>query len=132
METRVAPGPNPLLGWRTFPGFLSGPERIYRHFEYAERYGDVVRHVLGPFNAFVVRHPDDIKYVFQENHAGYGKGRGLRKLKVLLGEGLLTSEGAHWLRQRRLMQPAFHRAKLAALVAKMAQSTERLRDEWSA
>ncbi len=127
----VAPGPKSFLGLRTFPGFQRGAARIYRHVDDANRYGDVVRYDVGRVVAHVLRHPDDIKHVLQENHANYIKGRGLRKLKIFLGEGLLTSEGAHWLRQRRLIQPAFHRARLEALVAKMARATETMADEWS-
>jgi cytochrome P450 len=127
----VAPGPKSFLGLRTFPGFQRGAARIYRHVDDANRYGDVVRYDVGRVVAHVLRHPDDIKHVLQENHANYIKGRGLRKLKIFLGEGLLTSEGAHWLRQRRLIQPAFHRARLDALVTKMVRATETLADEWS-
>jgi cytochrome P450 len=128
----VAPGPKSFLGLRTFPGFQRGAARIYRHVDDANRYGDVVRYDVGRIVAHVLRHPDDIKHVLQENHANYIKGRGLRKLKIFLGEGLLTSEGAHWLRQRRLIQPAFHRARLEALVGKMARATEAMADEWEA
>jgi cytochrome P450 len=126
----VAPGPKSFLGLRTFPGFQRGAARIYRHVDDANRYGDIVRYDVGRIVAHILRHPDDIKHVLQENHANYIKGRGLRKLKIFLGEGLLTSEGAHWLRQRRLIQPAFHRARLEALVAKMARATESMADEW--
>jgi cytochrome P450 len=128
----VAPGPKSFFGLRTFPGFQRGAARIDRHVRDANRYGDVVRYDIGRVVAHILRHPDDIKHVLQENPANYIKGRGLRKLKIFLGEGLLTSEGAHWLRQRRLIQPAFHRARLQALVGKMARATEQLADEWSA
>ena len=122
----VAPGPKSFFGLRTFPGFQRGAARIDRHVADANRYGDVVRYDIGRIVAHILRHPDDIKHVLQENPANYIKGRGLRKLKIFLGEGLLTSEGAHWLRQRRLIQPAFHRARLQALVGKMARATQQL------
>ena len=62
---------------------------------------------------FFVAHPDGVKRILQENHANYLKSQDYQLLKGLLGNGLVTSEGELWLRQRRLIQPAFHRQRVA-------------------
>ena len=58
---------------------------------------------------WVINHPDDVKRVLVSNHKNYTKGSGLDRVKILLGHGIMTSEGDLWKRQRYMMQPAFHR-----------------------
>jgi cytochrome P450 len=69
--------------------------------------------------------------VLQENHKAYSKQtRGLDKLRIVLGNGLLTSEGDFWLRQRRIMQPAFHRDRIRASTTAMARAALDLTAQW--
>ena len=86
---------------------------------------------LGPTPSFFVSHPDFIKHVLQENHRGYHKSPLYENIKTTFGDGLLTSEDDFWLRQRRLAQPAFHRARLAELAREMTGATERMLDRWA-
>jgi cytochrome P450 len=80
---------------------------------------------------YLITHPDGVEHVLQKNHKNYRKFDLLLKpLRLLMGNGLFSSEGAFWLRQRRLMQPAFHRPQLAALSRPMAAATVALADEW--
>src|SRR5689334_20309416 len=72
-----------------------------------QQYGDIVRLQLGPFTVHMLAHPDYIRHVLIENRQNYGRGRGYQVLKLFTGEGLLTSEGDFWKRQRRLLQPPF-------------------------
>src|SRR6202035_1535508 len=65
------------------------------------------------------------------NQANFAKSRALQRARVLLGDGLLTSEGQFHLRQRRLVQPAFHRERLAADAAVMSEYGVQCRDRWS-
>jgi cytochrome P450 len=58
---------------------------------------------------WVINHPDDVKRVLVANHRNYTKGSGLDRVKILLGNGIMTSEGDLWKRQRYMMQPFFHR-----------------------
>ena len=58
---------------------------------------------------YVIHHPEDVKRVLVANHRNYTKGLGLDRVKILLGKGLMTSEGELWKRQRYMMQPFFHR-----------------------
>jgi cytochrome P450 len=78
------------------------------------RFGDVYRifaPARGVYN-YVINHPSDIKRVLLTNHRNYTKGEGMDRVKILLGNGIMTSEGDFWRRQRRMMQPSFHRRVL--------------------
>ncbi len=91
--------------------------------ELRERYGDLVTlpTVLGPWT--LVFHPDGVRHVVQENHFNYRKG-GISNqvLSLTLGNGLLTNNGESWLHQRRLIQPVFHRQRIAAFGRLMTES----------
>ena len=78
----------------------------------ARTYGDIVGLRLGPRRVFVLTHPDFIEQVLVTQNQCFRKHFGLRLNPLVLGKGLLTSEGDFWLRQRRLIQPAFSRAAL--------------------
>ncbi len=95
-------------------------------------YGDVVRLRIPLVRAYLAAHPDDIKHVVQDNHDNYTKNNvNYRLLKGGLGEGLLTSDGPYWLSQRRLIQPMFHRDRIAQFGALMVQETGALADAWA-
>lgn len=94
------------------------------------RYGDVSHVRIGPQPVYLFRHPDAIREILVVQHKNFIKGRGLQRAKRLLGEGLLTSEGALHLRQRRLAQPAFHRQRIAAYADTMAEYSARSAERW--
>ena len=93
-------------------------------------YGDLVRIRLGLTPAVVVGHPDLVEEVLVTRNHDYRKSLSTRRLGTLLGNGLLLSEGDFWLRQRRLMQPAFHRERLAKMGQSMVASTLEVTDTW--
>jgi cytochrome P450 len=96
----------------------------------ARQYGDIVAYQLGPAKVVLLNHPDYIRDVLVTHHRNFTKGRGLQWAKYILGEGLLTSEGELHHRQRRLVQPAFQRQRLAAYGAAMVDYGMRLRQRW--
>jgi cytochrome P450 len=94
-------------------------------------YGDIVRYPLGPLAVYLVNHPQYARHVLQDNSRNYSKDTfQYNLLKSVTGEGLLTSDGAFWLRQRRLAQPAFHREKLAGLAGLTASLTDEMLTRW--
>src|SRR6266478_4049895 len=96
----------------------------------AREYGDIAGLRVLNFKTIFINHPDLIEDVLVTNARKYSKGRVLRANRHVFGEGLLTSEGDFWLRQRRLAQPAFHRVRIASYAATMVQYTERLLEGW--
>ena len=96
----------------------------------AREYGDVAGIRVLNFGSIFINHPDAIEGVLVTNARKYTKGRVLRANRHVFGEGLLTSEGEFWLRQRRLAQPAFHRARITSYAATMVEYTQRMLDGW--
>lgn len=93
---------------------------------------DIVRYKFFYIDYFLVNEPSAIQHVLVSNAANYKKSRNYAGLKAVLGEGLLTSEGEHWRRQRKLSQPAFHRDKLRGFATTMARCTAQAMDRWEA
>ena len=96
----------------------------------ALRYGDLVYFRVGPQNYYLVNDPEAIRAILVTDQRNFAKGRGLELSKRLLGEGLLTSEGDFHRRQRRLVQPAFHRQRIAAYGVVMVEKALAQREEW--
>jgi cytochrome P450 len=126
--TRVPPSP---------PGHLLGGHlHEFRHDRLgfftrcARQYGDFVPLRLGPIRAVLLNHPDYFEYVLVSHNHNFIKHRGLRMNRLLLGNGLLTSDGDFWLRQRRLAQPAFKPSRIAAYGETMVAYAERLLAGW--
>jgi enediyne biosynthesis protein E7 len=98
------------------------------------RFGDIYR-VFSPGRksyTFVINHPDDVKRVLVGNHRNYTKGVGLNRVKILLGNGIMTSEGELWRRQRYMMQPMFHRRIITEFARLIATANDRFIERWEA
>src|SRR5438094_9184736 len=98
----------------------------------SRNYGDFVRMRLGLMRAVLVSHPDLVEEVLVTRNHDFRKNLGTRRLRAALGNGLLVSEGDFWLRQRRLLQPAFHRQRLDAMADAMVSTASTALDEWHA
>ncbi|MGQ0713778.1 MAG: cytochrome P450 [Gemmatimonadaceae bacterium] len=97
----------------------------------ARDYGDIAYLSLAGWPAFVLSHPDQIEQVLVTEHKNFIKHTFFwRHVRGIFGNGLLTSEGDFWLRQRRLAQPSFHRDRVAAYGEVMVRFTERTLDAW--
>ncbi len=95
-------------------------------------HGDVVRLRLLAWRGYLLAHPDHVKRVLQDRHTFYDKNTfDFRLLKPVLGNGLLTSDGQTWLRQRRMMQPAFHRQRLAAVASVVTAEADAMCARWT-
>jgi cytochrome P450 len=128
-QTQRIPGPGLIEAVRVLRRMERDPLATLR--ELRRSYGDVAQMNLGIVRMVLLCAPADVKHVLQENHTGYDKNTfDWKLLKPVVGEGLLTSDGAKWLRQRRLMQPAFHRKRIAGFAAMMTECATRLGDRW--
>ena len=96
----------------------------------AREYGDLVPIRLGRTPALLVYHPDAIEEVLVARNRDFIKSWGVRLLRAFLGDGLFLAEGDLWLRQRRLMQPAFHRQRVAAYGEIMTDWAARWTADW--
>jgi len=128
-RTPSPPGPrgHALLG--VLPEIRRDPLNFF--LRAARDYGDIVALDLPFQRIFLIAHPDYVRHVLQDNYRNYGKGRLAGKMRFALGDGLLTSEGEGWQRQRQLLQPAFQRAHIAALDGPIAAAVEGLIASWS-
>jgi cytochrome P450 len=95
-------------------------------------YGDAVRLWMGRRPLYLFNHPDHARHVLSDRPDNYRKGLGLVHARRALGDGLLTSEGELWRRQRRAVQPVFQRDRVARAAGVVADETERLAARWRA
>lgn len=129
LPDKIPPGPTPreLLPrirkiQKDAPGFL---------LDLSNRYGDIAFLAVGSLPVYVVSHPEGVKQVLQDQNKRYSKDTiQYHALSTITGRGLLTSDGAFWLRQRRLAQPAFARPRLMALDSIVVPSTQAMLQRW--
>jgi cytochrome P450 len=128
ISPRLPPGPkgNFLLGsiFEVSKDWLG----FYQHC--ADEYGDVVRVRFAHVPVYLIVHPRDIESVLITNAANFTKSADYRALARVLGNGLLTSEGDFWQRQRGLIQPAFHKQNIQAYASVMTGAAERMLNSW--
>ncbi len=122
----LRPGAAP--SWRSLPALWRNPLAFLESL--AREQGDLAQIRLGWVRFFLLNHPDLVQEALVAKHASFEKGPPLKKARLHLGQGLLTSEGEFHRRQRRLMQPAFHRQRIAAYAEVMARCAEELQDCW--
>ena len=130
MEAQIQNSP-PTVKTDLFGGHLrSFRKRPTEFLTRLSKLGDVSAFKIAGAQAFLINHPDLIRDLLVTNHAKFMKGRALQRAKGLLGEGLLTSEKEFHLRQRRMIQPSFHRARINEYAKAMIEFGTRMADEW--
>jgi cytochrome P450 len=127
------PGPPPR------GGTLSSLSYYYRFLtdslgfvqERFEQYGDIYYAPSNGVPLYVLRHPEHLWEVLVRDGAKYGKTHtAFEMLEQFLGKGLLTTDGDVWRRQRRMVQPAFGKKRLAGYAQYMVDETVKIADEW--
>jgi len=108
------------------PGVIRNPPEYF--VQVSRRYGGIV--TLSPKRIFLVTHPDYVKHIVQDNHTNYIKGPWYKVLKPLMGDGLFSSDGELWMRQRRLVQPAFQRKHHPRTAEIVADATRGMLHRW--
>lgn len=128
----ASPGLPPLAAEQFDVG--STEDSLDRLVECASKYGDAFR-IYAPgrkSETWVVNNPADIKRILVSNHRNYTKGVGLDRVAILLGKGIMTSEGEMWRRQRRMIQPMFHRRVIERFAEHIDACVDRRLELWSA
>jgi cytochrome P450 len=127
--SRVPPGPDGVL---SIQDVQRNPLALLPALH--ERYGDVVRYRADRWTITSLIRPDHVKHVLQDNHFNFVKAGtpDIVMMRHMLGEGLLTSDGPAWLRQRRMAQPAFHRERLERFGSAITAATLDLVEAWRA
>jgi cytochrome P450 len=108
----------------------SNPILLFEHL--AATYGRIAHYKLGWQHIVFINHPDFIREILVNHPQEMIKERTQRRMKILLGEGLITSEGAFHMRQRRIAAPAFHRQRIAAYADVMTERAALRRESWHA
>ncbi len=129
-DNKIVPGPSSWLPGASFLKFRRDPLAFFTDIQ--RTYGDIARFSFGPQQVFLVSHPDWIEDVLVTSAKKFQKGIALQRAKRLLGEGLLTSEGQAHLRQRRTIQPMFHRQQVQRFADAMVKHAVRWRDSVTA
>ncbi len=125
-QTILAPGPAAACDLDRLDDKLGRMQALWR------QYGDCYRVPSASRDAdtYVINHPDWVRRVLVSNHRNYVKGVGIERVRVLLGNGLMTSEGERWRRQRRLLQPGFHKPRIAPFFGIWFRQAQVLTDRW--
>lgn len=124
----LPPGPRPRSPFANLRAMQRDPLTFLTML--ARDYGDVAHFKIGPQHLYSLSNPDHIRDVLVTHDRSFMKGRALQRTKILLGDGLLTSEGDLHRRQRRLMAPSFHRERLARYGEVMVANAARVADSW--
>lgn len=129
INTSKVPGPyqKPIFG---NAGQLKDKDFLQFLQEMWWAYGDVVEIKLGPITQYLVAGHEEVHHIFVKNQKNYVKGMGYDGLRLLMGNGLVTSNGDTWRQQRRLMQPPFTPRAINEFTAMMVDVTQRLIDSW--
>ena len=126
---RPVPGPRgrPILGM--MPEMVSDMLGLFSRT--AREYGGIAQFKLLNKSYLLVTNPDYVKYILQDNYKNYIRGRSVETGRVLLGNGLPLIDGDFWLRERRMLQPAFHRERLGKLVNTVTAVIDTFMQDWA-
>ena len=125
-DVKPVPGPSSWFPGANFLAFRRDPLKFFTDTQ--RTYGDFAGFSFGPQRVYLVSHPDWIEDVLVTSAKKFQKGIALQRAKRLLGEGLLTAEGKHHLKQRRTIQPLFHRQQVQRFGEAMVKHGMRWRD----
>jgi cytochrome P450 len=125
---RRPPGPPPGFLVGRFP--LLGSDPLATFTGWAREFGDMFYYRAGWIHVYFLNHPDLIESVLITQSQNFAKDKVIQNSRWFLGQGLLTSEGPEWRRQRRLCQPAFHRQRLSTYGETMGAYSEEMLAGW--
>lgn len=119
---RTPPGPSQII--------TTGEDLLTWLGEQFDQYGDIFSASVYGSRVYVVRDPALVEHVLRRNWQNYVKGQAIKRVALVLGNGLMVSEGALWKRQRRMIQPVFHRDAIEALWRVIFTANAALLERW--
>jgi len=128
MDFQTIPGPGSFGNFREIIALRRDPLRFLSSL--ARDYGPISQFRVGRLRFFLFTSPEAVREILVTNHDRMHKGRALQRAKVLLGDGLLTSEDDLHKRQRKLVNPAFHRERLPGYAREMIAAAQRAAESW--
>jgi cytochrome P450 len=127
-ETEILPpGPSEKFDLNTTPESFDFIKKL------VSKYPDICR-IQSPKrknDSYLINNPEYVKHILVKNYENYNKGIGFSRVKMLLGNGIIVSDGPFWRRQRRMMQPSFTRKVIAKLSSQIQQCNQRLFNDWT-
>src|SRR6202162_6139302 len=131
LDYRFPPGFKRNVLWYALRKFRpANPILLFQHL--AETYGDIAHYKLGHHHIVFISHPEYIREVLVVQNDNFTKERTVQRSKMLLGEGMITSEGAAHRAQRLTAQPAFHRQRIGEYGGIIVEEAGCIRDSWGA
>ncbi len=127
---RPAPGPRGLPVVGNMFRFSADKNILFHFIDLWNEFGDVVHVKIGSLKIFVVANPEHVHHVLVRHATNYIKGSGYGGFRLLVGQGLVTSDGELWRRQRRLMQPTFTPRAIVGFFDMMVATTAQILDCW--
>jgi cytochrome P450 len=126
---RFPPGFQRNLLWFAFRRFRpANPITLFQHL--VDEYGDIAHYKIGWHHIVFLNHPDYIREILVVQNDNFIKERTVQRTKMLLGEGMITAEGARHRAQRQVAQPAFHRQRIQEYAGTIVQEAVHTRDSW--
>jgi cytochrome P450 len=120
---RIPPGP--------VKKYDSGQDLLIWMGEQFDQFGDIYRASIYGRETYVISAAEHVEHVLLKNWQNYPKGQAIKRIALLLGNGLMVSTGDFWMRQRRMIQPAFTRAALGSLAGVITAANAGLLDRWT-
>ena len=128
-QYRFPPGFERNLLWFAWRRFRpANPIVLFQHL--ADTYGDIAHYKIGWNHIVFLNHPEYVREILVVQNENFVKERTVRRSKMLLGEGMITAEGAEHRMQRQVAQPAFHRQRIPEYAGTMVREAVRMRDAW--
>ncbi len=125
----LPPGPDLFTTLRDLQPMLNFPVPYWQ--KWRETYGNAFHLPLGPESVFFFFHADHVEHILGTHQKNFLRGgRGYDLLRLIQGNGLLTSDGPFWRAQRKRMQPAFHRKNVEKFTSTVVRLTSEMLDRW--
>jgi cytochrome P450 len=128
-EYRFPPGLQRNLVWLALRR-IRPANPIFLFQQLVRDYGDIVHYKIGWNHIVFLNHPEYIREILVVQNDNFIKERTVRRSKMLLGEGMITAEGAAHRAQRQIVQPAFHRQRIPEYAAAIVEHGMRVRESW--